>query len=124
MECAICGRPLEHLNESERQDHYDIHFSEDEPREAGTSASADLAAIQPSKSKEELDIKEEIGQFWGIIQDPKIKKPSNFTPGLIPILRKVLRHSHYKGMTRRAALCHEGVWHIASQFLDTTYGCG
>lgn len=122
MDCALCGCSLEPLSESERQDHYDAHF-EEESQQAGTS-SGNVVAERASNSNDELDTKEENGLFWTSIHASKLKVPSNFTPGLIPILRKALHCSHYKGTTRRAALCHEGVYHIASQFLDRTYGCG
>ncbi|KZS99169.1 DUF1671-domain-containing protein [Sistotremastrum niveocremeum HHB9708] len=60
--------------------------------------------------------------FWyaGLHEDPL----PNYTPGLIPILKSSLLKLHAKGQTRRAALCHDNVVHVATELWDMGWGCG
>ncbi|KAH8117230.1 peptidase family C78-domain-containing protein [Phellopilus nigrolimitatus] len=50
--------------------------------------------------------------------------PKNFTPGIIPVLKQALLKSHAKGQTIRAALCYEGMVHVATEWWDMGWGCG
>ncbi|KZT11443.1 DUF1671-domain-containing protein, partial [Laetiporus sulphureus 93-53] len=60
--------------------------------------------------------------FWNPTQTGL--PPRNFSPGLIPVIRRALRQSHEKGKTQCAWLCHEGAVHVASEAFDRTWGCG
>lgn len=51
--------------------------------------------------------------------------PPNYTPGIIPLLRKALLKSHSQGTTSRAVLCYEKAVHVhVSRTLDVKWGCG
>ncbi|KAI0080606.1 DUF1671-domain-containing protein [Panus rudis PR-1116 ss-1] len=50
--------------------------------------------------------------------------PWNYTPNLIPILRRALLKQHEKGQIQRAWLCFPGAVHIAAEGWDIGWGCG
>lgn len=50
--------------------------------------------------------------------------PPNFSPGLIPVLKRALMHTHAKGNTQRAVLCYQRAVHIATESWDMGWGCG
>ncbi|KAI9466004.1 peptidase family C78-domain-containing protein [Lactarius psammicola] len=60
--------------------------------------------------------------FWYHSLDSE--PPSNYTPGLIPLLKKTLLESVQKGATRRAFLCYEKAVHIYHEIWDAGWGCG
>lgn len=114
LNCAICDVALDNMSPSLRQEHYELHFQDAESHQEAVPSS-------PNTTPSDAPSKE---QFWTISLAPQRKPPSNVTPGLIPILRQALLRSHANGKTQRAALCKDSICHIASEFLDTTYGCG
>jgi hypothetical protein len=136
MDCAICGHSLDTMTEESRQEHYEIHFNEPEPKEVititptstsnagGSKQFATLNSNPPKIRRSFLPIGKNAGKFWTVSRANIEKPPSNITPGLIPIIRRALEKSHAKGTTQRAALCQNGISHIATEFFDTTYGCG
>ncbi|KAL7283270.1 hypothetical protein ACG7TL_002699 [Trametes sanguinea] len=60
--------------------------------------------------------------FWHASQSSS--PPANFSPGLIPVLKKALTKSHEKGVTQRAWLAFEQAVHVFRESWDATWGCG
>nr|XP_018260977.1 uncharacterized protein I303_06694 [Kwoniella dejecticola CBS 10117]OBR83135.1 hypothetical protein I303_06694 [Kwoniella dejecticola CBS 10117] len=63
-------------------------------------------------------------EWWDPIHGPIKEIPSNFSPGVIPVLAQTLRKASQKGITRRAVLCRDithikGIWKF-----DMGWGCG
>ncbi|EEB92565.1 hypothetical protein MPER_08904, partial [Moniliophthora perniciosa FA553] len=145
MECQICHINLSDISIGMRQLHYEEHFDESGPGEASTSSKRSRPALkhnerisdwksnpesssrswrekgkwkQPFQSKEdEQDI------FWyPAMRGTSI--PSNFTPGMITLLKKALLKSHSQSSTVRAVLCYEQTVFINRQWWDATWGCG
>ncbi|KAL1741786.1 peptidase family C78-domain-containing protein [Schizophyllum fasciatum] len=60
--------------------------------------------------------------FWypGLPTPP----PPSFTPGVIPLLKRILRRSIERGKTRRAVLCDDRATHVSNEMFDRTWGCG
>ncbi|RDB21250.1 Zinc finger with UFM1-specific peptidase domain protein [Hypsizygus marmoreus] len=141
--CAICSCNLDHLDLFEREAHCEEHFQEDSPdSSSGTSGHERSTNFAQSLSSEQrLD-----GSTHKVLSSPKqarwkwqqnnpvdevfwycalsILPPKNYTPGIIPILKKALWKSHAQGNTRRAALCYEGSVHISREPFDKMWGCG
>jgi hypothetical protein len=51
-----------------------------------------------------------------------IEPPKNFTPDLIPLLKKALTASHQKGGTTKAVLCHPQTALIGVEAWDRSWG--
>nr|XP_019010235.1 uncharacterized protein I206_04703 [Kwoniella pini CBS 10737]OCF49016.1 hypothetical protein I206_04703 [Kwoniella pini CBS 10737] len=63
-------------------------------------------------------------EWWDPINGSISEIPSNFSPGVIPVLAEILRKSSRRGTTRRAVLCRD-VTHIKGQWkFDMGWGCG
>ncbi|OCF77214.1 hypothetical protein I204_01199 [Kwoniella mangroviensis CBS 8886] len=63
-------------------------------------------------------------QWWDPISGSMADIPSNFSPGVIPILAQTLRRAYHLGITRQAVLCRDtthikGIWKF-----DMGWGCG
>ncbi|WVQ67080.1 uncharacterized protein L199_005274 [Kwoniella botswanensis] len=63
-------------------------------------------------------------QWWDPISGSTADIPSNFSPGVIPILAQTLRKASHHGITRQAVLCRDithikGIWKF-----DMGWGCG
>ncbi|KZV85094.1 DUF1671-domain-containing protein [Exidia glandulosa HHB12029] len=50
--------------------------------------------------------------------------PANFTPGVMPLLKRALVKTHAKGTTRQAYLCCDSATHVATERWDMGWGCG
>ena len=126
IECGFCSSPLEHLDISAREEHYERHL-------AGDSAQTNRV-LKSGRRGENYDA------FWYRAK-PSLPPP-NYTPGLrlvlldvserfyhhttglICLLKKALWHSHAKGAARRAVLCYEGSVHVGHESWDRGWGCG
>ncbi|KAK0448281.1 peptidase family C78-domain-containing protein [Desarmillaria tabescens] len=64
----------------------------------------------------------ETDSFW--YQSLQTPPPSNFTPGMILLLKKALLNSHSRGKTRRAVLCFDRAVYVSGQSWDAGWGCG
>ncbi|WVR07761.1 hypothetical protein IAU60_004804 [Kwoniella sp. DSM 27419] len=63
-------------------------------------------------------------KWWDPISGSREDIPSNFSPGVIPVLDRCLKEGAHQGITRRAILCRDvshikGVWKF-----DMGWGCG
>ncbi|KAI0336376.1 DUF1671-domain-containing protein [Cubamyces sp. BRFM 1775] len=136
--CQICSCDLTSFSVHNRQLHYDHHFSE-QPRESGQPKqpmAIDKAQVHraPSKPPSKAGFKppsgifssavtaEEQDIFWHASQESS--PPRNFSPGLIPVLRKALTRSHEKGTTQKAWLAFDRAVHIQGEAWDRYWGCG
>ncbi|KAL0577892.1 hypothetical protein V5O48_004087 [Marasmius crinis-equi] len=140
MQCQICYTDLSSLSTPDRQTHYELHFSEPAvkaststtPRQSEPSSSKNDSSLQSHKQKQKRKnkwkspfegFKEKVQDvFW--YQAMESPPPDNFTPGLIPLLRKALLKSHAQGNTVRAVLCYERTTLINGQMWDIGWGCG
>ncbi|KIJ29290.1 hypothetical protein M422DRAFT_235323 [Sphaerobolus stellatus SS14] len=128
MECQFCSISLQKLSTEKRQTHYERHLTEMEKETGGSSSrlsskklSTKLKPIfEQQKPGDPAPDKENI--FWFPAQSTPV--PYNFTPGLIPVLRRALIKTHAKGQTMRAVLCHSGTTHVATERWDIGWGCG
>jgi hypothetical protein len=131
MKCAICNESLENMTEMARQYHYETHFNEPPQVQQPpllpsypTNVVASTSATAPKLRSSFFPIAKDAGRFWTASHAIHAKPPSNYTPNLIPIIRKALTRSHAKGTTQRAAVCQAGLCHISRELFDATYGCG
>ncbi|KZT56354.1 DUF1671-domain-containing protein [Calocera cornea HHB12733] len=116
--CEICREELAFLDISQRQLHYDAHFSD--PPGASDAPQSDAAQASAGNRKA-ISPKENI--FWS----PSFHNnsfPKCYTPGIVPLVRRALLKSHHAGWTTKAALCQEGVCHIRTEWFDRFWGCG
>ncbi|KAI0670529.1 peptidase family C78-domain-containing protein [Trametes maxima] len=144
--CQLCSSDLTALTTSEKQLHYESHFSgqsaasgsstilsgngatgsgypQSLPQLPGKSTSLSKSRFKPPSHYVQKVISiEKKNTFWhsSMTSEP----PPNFTPGLIPVLKKALSKSHDKGNTHRAWLAFERSVHVSSQGWDKTWGCG
>uniref|UniRef100_A0A0W0GCI5 UFSP1/2/DUB catalytic domain-containing protein n=2 Tax=Moniliophthora roreri TaxID=221103 RepID=A0A0W0GCI5_MONRR len=128
-----------------RQLHYEEHFDESGPDEASTSSKQSRLALKPnerrSNSKYNLESSSRSWRKKGKWRQPfqskedeqdvfwypamhSIPIPSNFTPGMVTLLKKALLKSHSQSSTVRAVLCYEQTVFINRQWWDATWGCG
>ncbi|KAG9040236.1 hypothetical protein FRB95_000165 [Tulasnella sp. JGI-2019a] len=140
--CQLCSRNLDPLTIEEREDHYAVHFAHDEQQATGsitglerpnnrsinlTGGGASMknplvsSPSISSSAKRKPPPPEDV--FWHpLLNHPP---PHNYTPGLIPVLRRMLLKSYAKTNTAsRAILCHESATHVAGQQFDRMWGCG
>ncbi|RDX48285.1 DUF1671-domain-containing protein [Lentinus brumalis] len=140
--CQLCSLDLTQMSARQRGRHYEEHLS-DEPQTSGGSKggyrppATSFSAKSPSKSSWKPVSKagfkalsfpsrnmtnEEKNVFWHALQTTE--PPHNFSPGLIPVLKKALTRSHDRGPTERAWLCFEQAVHVQGEPWDRTWGCG
>ncbi|KAF8308032.1 hypothetical protein DL93DRAFT_1965729 [Clavulina sp. PMI_390] len=112
--CDICTELLDFLTLEERQEHYDAHFREAGNKTEKKRSSPPLDPRKPLPAAQNL--------FWHGLQTTA--PPKNFTPGLIPVLRRIFTKLHARGLTTRAVLCHEGVCYVGTEWFDFSWGCG
>ncbi|KAJ8502299.1 hypothetical protein ONZ51_g45 [Trametes cubensis] len=118
--------------------HYEDHFSEqpsgsgqpETPRVVGEDSAHKASVKPPSKSgfkppssifSNTVPIEEQ-NIFWHASQESS--PPRNFSPGLIPVLKKALTRSHEKGMTQKAWLAFDRAVHVQGEAWDRSWGCG
>ncbi|KAF8228955.1 hypothetical protein L208DRAFT_1484946 [Tricholoma matsutake] len=132
ISCGICSQVLDNITILEREKHYEHHFC----HEKQSIISHNLHSIPhiPAKSsshksfelfgkvKPKWMVGKENDFFWYSSLDTL--PPSNYTPGIIPLLRKYLRSCHAEGITRRAALCYKSSVHVNRELWDASWGCG
>lgn len=97
---------LSKLKEERRQAHYEDHLS------------SQGSASSPGPTRDSQGDKKNV--FWR----PSFETlpPSNFTPNLIPLLKRTLMTSHQNGVTRKAALCNDKSVHVGVEKWDLTWG--
>ncbi|KAI8998781.1 peptidase family C78-domain-containing protein [Trametes punicea] len=142
MICQICFSDLTSFSPNERQIHYDGHLSAHTGASTSLASSGKLAGAEPGlkSPSQSLTISfsklrfkpssmfsggipvEQQNVFWHASQASE--PPPNFTPGLIPVLKKALSKSHERGVTQRAWLAFELAVHIQYELWDVSWGCG
>ncbi|KAJ4488410.1 peptidase family C78-domain-containing protein, partial [Lentinula aciculospora] len=130
LQCQFCWTHIENLSVPERQRHYEAHLENTEGNpvpQASTSNSTSSRTFTSWITKGKLKTMSAVTEknqdaFW--YPAMQTSPPTNFTPGLIPILRKALLKSHAKGTTMRAVLCYERAVYISRQTWDASWGCG
>ncbi|GLB35137.1 putative DUF1671-domain-containing protein [Lyophyllum shimeji] len=138
FECGICALNLQKLTVPQRVAHYNQHL-EGDPQgplhiKRSTRSTVPIASkklkVSPAKilrpkgqEKDTKTFKNGGDVFWYCtLPTPP---PSNYTPGLIPLLQKSLWSSHAHGTTQRAALCYERSVHVGPfGTWDRSWGCG
>ncbi|TFY70523.1 hypothetical protein EVG20_g2472 [Dentipellis fragilis] len=124
LQCQICSANLGELPMTARQAHYDAHF--DEQPASSTASSSKLNIMKPPSSiKSPMHMyktwtKDDI--FW--YPSEEVDPPDNFSPGLIPLMKRALTIAHDKGDSQRAVLCYPRTVHIHQQSWDGGWGCG
>ncbi|KAJ7582586.1 peptidase family C78-domain-containing protein, partial [Mycena floridula] len=125
--CQFCDKCLDQLPLHQRQEHYDRHLSSPKSTSnaiAGPSKSPPKKKVWTKKLEEKLTGSgPEQDTFW-YPSLASISPPSNFTPGLILILKKYLSTSHSQGKTIRAVLCYDRTVHVGKHIWDSVWGCG
>ncbi|KAF9072965.1 peptidase family C78-domain-containing protein [Rhodocollybia butyracea] len=128
MHCQLCYANIESLSISERQRHYDAHFQEPQANASNHPRSGSLkkSSSWTSKGKWRIPTAANLENDQDVFWYPAIQTlpPSNFTPGLVPVLKKALLKSHAKGTTTRAVLCYDRALYISRQIWDAGWGCG
>ncbi|KAJ7273239.1 peptidase family C78-domain-containing protein [Mycena rebaudengoi] len=138
LECQLCSANLGNLPLTQREEHYEKHFSDAEPLQASVTRADDLHNSRASASSstppaprpsgfsrfgfKKLGHQKVQDLFWYPAQTSK--PPPNYTPGLIPLIRQHLNRSHAKGNTRRAVLCYDRAVLVTREGWDTSWGCG
>ncbi|KAF9513339.1 hypothetical protein BS47DRAFT_1376757 [Hydnum rufescens UP504] len=117
VSCAICLESLDHLTIEERAEHYSVHFDDDVP-----SSSTAHTVPRRSSPGPGIAFKTKENVFWHALQETP--PPGNWTPGLIPLLKRTFTKLHSRGITARAVLCTDGVCHVGTEFFDLGWGCG
>ncbi|KAH9997516.1 peptidase family C78-domain-containing protein [Russula vinacea] len=129
--CMFCHVDLIKLKPNDRQTHYDDHLATLDTLRAHwlstpTSGSHPRGLPSPAKSSPTRGISplnsSANDHFW--YHSLETEPPSNYTPGLIPFLRKILLTSVERNTTRRAVLCYERAVHIYREIWDAGWGCG
>ncbi|KAF5386831.1 hypothetical protein D9615_001679 [Tricholomella constricta] len=137
MDCSFCSLNLDKLSLPQRQEHYEQHIEDDSQ---GLSSSLQRGGAQikgfsmkkitasPMKllgthgKEKQTETTNDDDIFW--YPALSISPPSNYTPGLIPLLKKALSTSHANDTTRRAALCYQHSVHVSRGSWDKSWGCG
>ncbi|KAF9472771.1 DUF1671-domain-containing protein [Pholiota conissans] len=144
IRCNFCNDDLTILPLSGREVHYEHHLVNDSTAEGLVAEGSrafpiDLDTLSKSSNSRKSRSDTIIGQkvfpkkkfsfktpkadaFWYPAQ--RTSPPRNYTPGLIPVLRKSLLKSHHSGQLRRAALCYDKTVHIRREIWDASWGCG
>ncbi|KAJ7771761.1 peptidase family C78-domain-containing protein [Mycena metata] len=127
VQCQLCFTNLDALSLPQREQHYDKHFSSEQPI-ASTSSSKQPPtndrdeSRSPGKSWKDWLVPKGQDKFWYPSQT--LPPPNNFTPGLIPLLKTHLNKSHSAGNTRRAVLCYDRSVLVTREVWDASWGCG
>ncbi|KAK2467061.1 hypothetical protein APHAL10511_001319 [Amanita phalloides] len=123
--CQICFKDIDKLSEFQRQEHYETHFQ--------TSNSGSGSGIVSTENPRNVGVEPKLRKAWRVrlpcnsendvfwysaLSGPP---PSNYTPGLVPLLKKGL---HLQGQTLRGVLCHPLTVHVHTEAWDRTWGCG
>lgn len=78
-----------------------------------------------SRDGQTSELRQKGDEWWSSTSGDENRIPPNFTPGLIPVIRRALLLSYQQGVTKRAVLCVDGVCHISSALgFDVGWGCG
>ncbi|KAG8930864.1 hypothetical protein FRC02_003557 [Tulasnella sp. 418] len=134
VDCGFCGESLDHFTIEERQQHCNSHVDGDD----GVSQSMVLEITGGGgiakylrnsnigfSGKRDKPPKAAENVFWHPLSDSA--PPRNFTPCLVPLLKRHLLALHSKNAptsTSRAVLCSAGVTHIHYEKFDWLWGCG
>ncbi|EIM90228.1 DUF1671-domain-containing protein [Stereum hirsutum FP-91666 SS1] len=121
MLCQFCSADLDALSPDDRQTHYNRHLDEPSSSTILRASTASTSTQAGAKRKWYSPMKHD-DFFWYPAQ--KDAPPSNFTPGLISLVKKALMSSHEKGYTQRAVLCYDRTVHIYHELWDSGWGCG
>ncbi|KAJ7929281.1 peptidase family C78-domain-containing protein [Mycena leptocephala] len=131
IQCQLCSTNLDRLSVSQREQHYDKHFS-DEPIASSSSNKKPNGSEKPANSDSKSSPKKfnwkdwivPKGQdtFWYPTQNSQ--PPSNHIPGLIPLLKTHLNKSYAGGNIRRAVLCYDRTVLVTREVWDAGWGCG
>ncbi|KAJ3572815.1 hypothetical protein NP233_g2834 [Leucocoprinus birnbaumii] len=139
LTCGFCSENLESLTLSQREDHYEAHFLE---TGCGTSAGSSLKPTSSQQNNPKIT-----GQRWKKRSQPNAREswkklvnkiendvfwypsiggspPRNYTPGLVPIIKRSLNLLCENKKITRAVLCHEKIVHISKELWDAPWGCG
>ncbi|KAH9854080.1 peptidase family C78-domain-containing protein [Lenzites betulinus] len=137
--CQICAIDLTSKSVTDRQSHYEDHFAH-APEASGSSHHAPTASKATDNTNAAYSkpiSKSRKPPSFGFIPTVPIEKqnifwhpslasepPPNFSPGLIPVLKKALTKSHEKGLTQKAWLASEHSVHVNAEQWDRKWGCG
>ncbi|KAF8350868.1 peptidase family C78-domain-containing protein [Amanita rubescens] len=117
--CQVCLKDIGKLDASQRQEHYEMHFTSNYNE---TSRDTSVKPKTRRKWKDRLPCHNENDMFWySALKEPP---PSNYTPGLVSLLRKGLHKSNLQGQTVRGVVCYPGTVHIRRELWDSSWGCG
>ncbi|KAI0831149.1 peptidase family C78-domain-containing protein, partial [Trametes gibbosa] len=123
----ICSVDLTSMSVMAREMHYEDHFSTSSQATKNTNTTYSKPPSKfnlkpPSFSFAKSVPVEKQNVFWhpSLASQP----PQNFTPGLIPVLKKALSKSHVKGSTQKAWLASEYAVHANGEPWDRMWGCG
>ncbi|KAI0781089.1 peptidase family C78-domain-containing protein [Trametes elegans] len=142
MLCQICSDDIAALSENAKSLHYEQHFQDQAgPSESsqGTLSNQGATVDRLKSASKKFPLKigfkpstsrglfnsvsvEKQNVFWHSLQTSE--PPANFSPGLIPVLKKALLRSHAKGGTQKAWLAFEHAVHIHKESWDRIWGCG
>ncbi|CAA7267938.1 unnamed protein product [Cyclocybe aegerita] len=137
LRCAFCSKDLDPLSISQREAHYELHFSNDFGGSQTVSIKVDLNTEPPAPPKKDFRaaytkngtpqkrcmlLAKETDVFW--YPDQANLPPSSCTPGIIHLLRKGLLKLHGRGNLRRAVLCTDKAVHVHREAWDANWGCG
>ncbi|EIW60199.1 uncharacterized protein TRAVEDRAFT_164804 [Trametes versicolor FP-101664 SS1] len=122
----MCSLDLTSMSAHGKQAHYDDHF-EEQPQATKTYGAGYTKPVSKSKFKPPMFFTKGVSieaqnVFWYSTQ--ATEPPPNFSPGLIPVLKKALSKSHERGSTQRAWLACENAVHIQAEGWDRMWGCG
>ncbi|KAF8078135.1 peptidase family C78-domain-containing protein [Lyophyllum atratum] len=137
ISCAFCSLDLEDLSLPQREMHCEQHLQDDLQGTSlhikGTLSDRPLSSplkklkastkriLGTTRKEKQTEIPKDDDIFWyeGLPTSP----PRNYTPGLIPLLKKALWTSHAQGATQRAALCYERSVHVSRGKWES-WACG
>ncbi|KII88718.1 hypothetical protein PLICRDRAFT_141216 [Plicaturopsis crispa FD-325 SS-3] len=144
LRCLCCNMDLEKKTPDQRCAHYDQHFPEGGAQTSGAtvrggavevddsanvSSSSSIVSSYKSLKPGMSPVKKlwhhgprEDDPFWYSAHTSA--PPQNFTPGLIPVLRRALIKTHAKDITTKAVLCYDRTVHISRGMWDVSWGCG
>ncbi|KAF9532353.1 peptidase family C78-domain-containing protein [Crepidotus variabilis] len=146
LQCAFCQESLDFMSISGREAHYEQHFMNADPENDSSDVLiVDIPTTSPSNgggggggqgafqegSSKSVAHKtkrapwshvKETDPFW--LPDQLDPPPKNFTPALIPLLRKGLLRGQSNQRIRKAVLCYEKTVHVSRDMWDVSWGCG
>ncbi|KAI0064700.1 DUF1671-domain-containing protein [Artomyces pyxidatus] len=142
--CQICLTNFDKWPVGRRQAHYEQHFDGEASRTTQSLTSPlapSLIALDATKPRSRSlgnhaktslkhDSKGSNASWHSINRDAfwysslNTEPPVNYTPGLIPFLKKALTLAVERKGTRRAVLCYPKTVHIYHEMWDSGWGCG